>query len=229
MQLTTGAGHAGHAGDVSAFQRVNLDSLGLEQSPASPASPAVGLVIAAPSISESTPALAVTEPGNTVDEHDDKPDGDPSPAKRTPPSRKGIAPANAWPKGVSGNPAGRPKKLEAFAERVRERVDPDLVIDLAMRVAEDEKLAPSTRLAALWPLVDRGWVKPPADARVHVEGSTTSGTDWSAVPIEARLAALQALRAARESSAIAPADNASPTTNGTTVAPSAESPTENER
>lgn len=92
--------------------------------------------------------------------------------KPTPPSRKGMRPANAWPKGVSGNPAGRPRSPNSFAERVRERVDPDLVIDLAMRIAEDESLSPTERLRELWPLVQQGWVKPPSGLAINVTNAT---------------------------------------------------------
>lgn len=75
-----------------------------------------------------------------------------------------------WVKGVSGNPRGRPRTGLAFAERVRERVDPDLVIDLALRVAADEELSPVERLAALLPLIDRGFIRPPSVSAVRVEG-----------------------------------------------------------
>jgi hypothetical protein len=59
---------------------------------------------------------------------------------------------------------------------VREGVDPDLVIDLAMRVAEDEDLTPGERLAVLWPLVDRGFIKPPTTlaATMTTHSETTS-------------------------------------------------------
>lgn len=96
--------------------------------------------------------------------------------------------------GVSGNPAGRPRRGSAFAERVRERVDPDLVIDLAMKVAEDERLSPQERLRELWPLIDRGFIKPPTNAHVSVESSSASGgvdlDSLSAEELERRLALL---------------------------------------
>ncbi len=80
----------------------------------------------------------------------------------------------AWrPGGPSPNPRGRPRSGLAFAERVRERVDPDLLIDLALRVAEDEELAPAERLAALLPLIDRGFIRPPTTIAARVE--TTGG------------------------------------------------------
>ncbi len=70
--------------------------------------------------------------------------------------------------GQSGNARGRPRTGLAFAERVRERIDPDLVIDLALRVASDETIAPAERLAALLPLIDRGFIKPPTTVAAHV-------------------------------------------------------------
>jgi len=89
--------------------------------------------------------------------------------KRIPPSRKGKGPTpSSWKPGQSGNPRGRPRAGLAFAERVRERVDPDMVIELAMRVASDESLSPQERLIALWPLIDRGYVKPPAGLDLNV-------------------------------------------------------------
>lgn len=132
----------------------------------------------------------------------DKPRAKP---KRKPPSRRGKGPTStSWKPGQSGNPHGRPKHLLAFSERVRERVDPDLVIELALRTAEDESLTPAERLAALLPLVDRGWVKPPNTVAVALEQRTTAGAiDWSAVPtdelrqLHERLAALP--RADRQS------------------------------
>lgn len=94
---------------------------------------------------------------------------EPEKPRRGPPSRLGKGPTpTSWRPGQSGNPKGRAKHGHAFSERVRERVDPDLVIELALRVAENEALAPEVRLAALWPLVDRGWVRPPTDATLTV-------------------------------------------------------------
>ncbi len=99
--------------------------------------------------------------------------------------------------GESGNPRGRPRTGLAFAERVRERVDPDLVIDLALRVASDEEMPPAERLAALLPLIDRGFVKPPTTIAARVE-STTSGTrpefaSMSLDEIEAEIARCRSL------------------------------------
>lgn len=120
-----------------------------------------------------------------------------APVKRKPrpPSRKGMGPTStSFKPGVSGNPLGRPRKAMAFADRVRERLDPDMVIDLALAVAADTTLAPHERLRELWPLVDRGFIKPPTVGAHVVEASTSlGGLDLDALPldeIERRLALL---------------------------------------
>ena len=95
--------------------------------------------------------------------------GDQDGKKPTPPSRKGKGPTpSSWRPGQSGNPRGRPRAGLAFAERVRERIDPDLVIDLALEVAEDKTLPAVQRLRELLPLVHAGYLKPPSDARLEV-------------------------------------------------------------
>lgn len=107
---------------------------------------------------------------------------------------KKLPTAGSWKPGCpSPNPNGRPRAGTAFAERVRERVDPDLVIELALRVAGDEALTPSERLAALWPLIDRGFVKPPTTINASVTSSVER--DWSALPIDERRELLERLRA----------------------------------
>lgn len=97
--------------------------------------------------------------------------------------------------GPSLNPKGRPRSGLAFAERVRERIDPDMIIDLAVRVAADETLSPERRLEALWPLIDRGFIKPPTTIAAQVQ-TVTSSRDWSQVPLEERRALLSQLRGA---------------------------------
>lgn len=107
--------------------------------------------------------------------------------KPRPPSRKGKGPTpSSFKPGVSGNPGGRPRKAMAFADRVRERIDPDLVIDLALAVAEDEALAPHERLRELWPLIDRGFVKPPTNAHVSLErtDSNAETADYSKLSLD---------------------------------------------
>lgn len=119
--------------------------------------------------------------------------------KRKPPSRKGMGPTpTSWKPGCpSPNPGGRPRKGLAFAERVRERVDPDTVIDLALRVAGDESLPTIERLAALLPLVDRGFLRPPQSLAMQVT-SVDAAEDLSGCTDEqlAELEKLEAMRAA---------------------------------
>jgi hypothetical protein len=104
--------------------------------------------------------------------------------------------------GASPNPKGRPRSGLAFAERVRERVDPDLVIDLAMRVAADEEMPVSERLAALLPLIDRGFLRPPQTFAGKLETSTTNDAPAiteriESMTLEEKRAALAHIRAAR--------------------------------
>lgn len=96
--------------------------------------------------------------------------------------------------GPSLNPKGRPRSGLAFAERVRERVDPDLIINLALEVASDTTMSAERRLAALWPLIDRGFIKPPTTIAAHVQTSSTNTRDWSTVPLEERRSLLEQLR-----------------------------------
>lgn len=104
-------------------------------------------------------------------------DQDPTPSPTKQPHR--------WQKGMpSPNPKGRPRSGLAFAERVRERIDPDMIIDLAVRVAEDETLSAKARLEALWPLIDRGFIKPPTTIAAQVHTTSSPTRDWSAVPLE---------------------------------------------
>ncbi|MCX5747510.1 MAG: hypothetical protein NT062_34025 [Proteobacteria bacterium] len=105
-----------------------------------------------------------------------------------------LATPASWKPGVSGNPNGRPRTGLAFAERVRERVDPDLVINLAMRVADDESMPADARLSALWPLIDRGFVKPPTASTIDLTTTRTPERDWTSVSVDERRALLERIR-----------------------------------
>lgn len=132
---------------------------------------------------------------STMDDQDrPKTDSDASGAvaikpKRTPPSRKGMAPANAWPKGVSGNPRGRPRAGTAFSERGRERLDPDKVLDLAEKVLADESISARERLAIVLPVIDRIYVRPPQGHDVNVHATTGVSADDVALLTDAELEA----------------------------------------
>lgn len=70
-------------------------------------------------------------------------------------------------KGKSGNPRGRPPL--ALSERIREKVDPDELIQIALELARDENAFSRDRMAAVSFLAERGWVKPPQTLAVaHV-------------------------------------------------------------
>ena len=99
-------------------------------------------------------------------------------------------------KGHSGNPKGRPHTGLAFAERIRERVHPDIVIDLALRYAADESIPVGDRLAGLLPLIDRGYIRPPTTAALRIEQTTAPGRDLSAMPLELRRQLLEHIRQA---------------------------------
>lgn len=75
--------------------------------------------------------------------------------------------------GQSGNPAGRPKLATAFAERVREKVDPDRIIDAALDIMEHAEKE-SDRLTALTFLHAAGWTKPPTELRIEAHGHVQS-------------------------------------------------------
>jgi hypothetical protein len=63
-----------------------------------------------------------------------------------------------FPKGVSGNPGGRPKELRDVVELARTH-SPD-AIDTLASVMVDAKTPPAARVAAATALLDRGWGKP---------------------------------------------------------------------
>ena len=62
----------------------------------------------------------------------------------------------AWQSGISGNPAGRPKRGISLAERVRELVDTDAVIEFLDSVWRDPTAKLETRVAAAREILDRG-------------------------------------------------------------------------
>jgi hypothetical protein len=121
-----------------------------------------------------------------------------------PPSRRGMgATAGSFKPGDPRiNRAGRPRPGLAFAERVRERVDPDMVIDLAIAVAEDESTPLGHRLAALWQLIDRGYgsdlvrlgqlflaLRPNAPSEIVVTPLRASGTGSTEETVRAQIEA----------------------------------------
>lgn len=71
-----------------------------------------------------------------------------------------------------------------------------MVIELAMRVAKDEDLTPQERLAALWPLIDRGYVRPPAGLDVAVTQGETRTYNLDALSLDETRALLEKIDAA---------------------------------
>jgi hypothetical protein len=71
-----------------------------------------------------------------------------------------------WPKGISGNPGGRPQGL---AKATRELVGEDgmKLVQLWWDIARDETRRDSDRLEASRLLADRGWGKAPAYAPIE--------------------------------------------------------------
>jgi hypothetical protein len=63
-----------------------------------------------------------------------------------------------FPKGISGNPGGRPKVLGDVQELARQK-SPEAITTLA-NIMQDEKAPPAARVAAANALLDRGYGKP---------------------------------------------------------------------
>ena len=79
--------------------------------------------------------------------------------------------AGSWKPGQSGNPHGRPRTGLALAERIRERLDPDVLVDIALRVADDKEISDERKLAALSAFGSFGYQRSPVQLDVH---STTA-------------------------------------------------------
>lgn len=127
---------------------------------------------------------------------DDQAGDRPTKPRPIPPSRKGKGPTpSSWTSGKSGNPRGRPRGGQAFAERVRALVDPDVVIDIALRLAADPAVPDERKLAALLPLIDRGFIKPASAHELTVtSGGSATTRDIAAMPIEERRDLLARIR-----------------------------------
>ena len=96
--------------------------------------------------------------------HKPEPDtGCDNPSVSAPQNRDG---SGRWPKGVSGNPGGRPKGL---AKATRELVGEDgmALAQLWWDIARDETRRDSHRLEASRLLAERGWGKAPAYAAIE--------------------------------------------------------------
>lgn len=105
----------------------------------------------------------------------------------------GASNLTPWKPGQSGNPAGRPKGIAAV---VKDRVNPDELVDILTAVARDERAKPSERIAAVRELADRGWGKAPAFAAI--EGADPLELSAIAQEVQAIADELAARRDARE-------------------------------
>jgi hypothetical protein len=63
-------------------------------------------------------------------------------------------------KGVSGNPAGKPKEIVEVAKLAREHTV--LAIETLVEIAEKKDATDAARVSASEALLNRGWGKPPA-------------------------------------------------------------------
>jgi hypothetical protein len=79
-------------------------------------------------------------------------------------------------KGVSGNPAGRPRIGESVAEYIRELGGQDghLYIDRLHALATGEHSNPRAMLAAIAVLLERGFGKPPQTVDMHASVTAVS-------------------------------------------------------
>jgi hypothetical protein len=92
---------------------------------------------------------------------------------RRPPSRLGMSgtAGSFQPNDPRINRSGRPRSGTAFSEIGRERISPEKVLELAERVINDESISPRERLAAVMPVIDRIYVRPPT----QLEASLSPG------------------------------------------------------
>jgi hypothetical protein len=86
-----------------------------------------------------------------------------------------------WPKGVSGNPGGRPKEIIEVVKAARERTAAALAtLD---RVMADEKASPSARVTAALGILERGWGKPMQSISLKREGEYKDLSDAELIAI----------------------------------------------
>src|SRR5690349_17435827 len=88
-----------------------------------------------------------------------------------------------FPKGVSGNPGGRPKVLSDVQELARQK-SPEAITTLA--IMHDEKAPPAARVAAANALLDRGYGKPTqpiSQTLAKIDPSSISDEELAAIAI----------------------------------------------
>src|SRR5262245_46228225 len=78
-------------------------------------------------------------------------------------------PRTAWPKGVSGNPKGRPRRGDALSETIRLHIEPRAMIQRVIAIA-DGNAPDAVKLQAISWLADHGYVRP-ASRHEHLVGA----------------------------------------------------------
>jgi hypothetical protein len=89
---------------------------------------------------------------------------------------------------------------------VKERVSPQVLVDILVSVAEDERAKPAERIAAVRELADRGWGKAPAFAAM--EGADPLELGAIAAEIQGIADELAARRDARGAAPVAAPESA---------------------
>jgi len=86
-----------------------------------------------------------------------------------------------WVKGVSGNPAGRPKLADEFHEvRAYAQQHTHKAINVLVRSLDDDD--PRVRIVAALALLDRGWGKPHQSSDITVTGNITLAAALQRLP-----------------------------------------------
>lgn len=89
-----------------------------------------------------------------------------------------------FPKGISGNPGGRPKVLGEVQELARQK-SPKAINTLS-NIMHDEKAPPAARVAAANALLDRGYGKPTqqiSQTLAKIDPSSISDEELAAIAI----------------------------------------------
>jgi len=98
-----------------------------------------------------------------------------------------------FPKGVSGNPGGRPKVLGDVQELARQK-SPEAINTLST-IMNDDKAPPAARVAAANALLDRGYGKPTqpiSQTLAKIDPSAISDEDLAAIAVNGGLVNAQA-------------------------------------